>query len=141
MPYTINTVVLEGFPFGNFTFTYALSGVTASDEATAAAAGKAVSLDTAASGTVKLAGDGDVIFGRVFQAENRAVSGMVVASVARKFKERLPAASGHGIVVGNRIVGAGSGLVKKDTANSGAGSPTNPIVIAVGTDYVIAEML
>lgn len=136
-----NQIVLEGFPFGTFTFTYALSGVTATDTAVAATAGLAVALDTTAAGTVKLAGDGDVIFGRIYQAENRAVLGMVVASVARKFKERVPAAPGHGITVGKRVVGAGAGLVKLDTANAGAGAPTNPIVVATGTDYVIVEML
>jgi hypothetical protein len=141
MPYTPNQVQMEGFPFGQFTFTYLLSGVAATDDAVAATAGKAVALDTAAAGTVKLAGNGERIFGRVYVAENRAVSGIRTASVARKFKERLPAAGGHGIVVGDRIVGAGAGLVKKATLNSGAGEVSDPIVVETGADYVIAEML
>jgi len=138
MAYNITGVVSEGLPLGIFTFTYHLSGTFADDAAVAATAGKAVSLDTSAAATVKLAADGDVIFGRVYVAENRsAIGGGKVASVARKFKERLPAATGHGIVVGDRVIGAGAGLVKKDTA----AAASNPIVVEVGTDYVIAEKL
>ena len=140
MAYNITGVVSEGFPIGIFSFTYHLTGFAANvtDDVVAAAAGKAVALDITAAASVKLAGDGDVIFGRVYVAENRASSGGgKVATVARKFKERLPAAVGHGINIGDRIVGAGAGLVKKDAA-AGVG---NPIVIETGTDYVVAEKL
>lgn len=139
MPYTPNGVVSSGFPIDAFTFTYLLAGSYADDAAIAATVGKAVTQDTTAANTFKLAGDGDVIDGRIFQAERRAVIGVNVAAVQRKFKEKLPAASGHGIVVGNRVVGAGAGLVKKDPANSGAGLVTNPLVVEVGTDYVVVE--
>jgi hypothetical protein len=143
MPYTPNGVQMEGFPFGIFTFTYLLTGVAATDDAVAATAGKAVSLDTAAAGSVKLAADGEEIFGRVYVAENRAVSGVRVASIARKFKERLPATAGHAIAVGNRVVGAGAGLVRKVATGvpaevtAGAGN----VVVETGTDYVIVEKL
>lgn len=138
MAYTPNTIVLEGFPFGAFTFTYAMSGVAQTDEAAGALAGKAVALDTTAPGTMKLAGDGDPIVGRVYVGENRAVESLVTASIARKFKERLPADNGHGIVVGDRIVGAGDGKVKGAADNT---DHTMPLVIATGDDYVIAEYL
>lgn len=134
---TPNQVVNEGYPFGIFTFTYVLSDALADDAAAAATSGKAVTLDTTGPGKVKLAGNGDKIFGRVYVAERRVQLGFNVASVARKFKERLPAANGHGIVVGNRIVGAGAGLVKLETT----ADVTNPIVIETGADYVIAEYL
>lgn len=140
MAYNITGVVSEGFPIGIFSFTYHLNGfaATATDLEVAATAGKAVSLDTSAAASVKLAADGETIFGRVYIAENRASSGGgKVATVARKFKERLPAAVGHGIAIGDRVVGAGAGLVKKDAA----GGVANPIVIEVGTDYVVAEKL
>lgn len=137
MPYTPTGIVSYGFPIGIFTFTYALSGNFADDVAVANTAGKAVALDTSAASTVKLAGDGDAIFGRVYVAENRQVLGIKVASVARKFKEKLPAAAGHGILVGDRVVGAGNGLVKKDAAAGVA----NPIVVEIGTDFVVAEKL
>jgi hypothetical protein len=139
---TPNQIVNDGFPFGIFTFTYALSGVYATDEAIAAANGKVVALDTSAPGTVKLAGDGDAIFGRVYVAERRAVLGINVASVARKFKERVPVAAGYDApAVGDRVIGGGNGTVKKATANAGAGAPSDPVVIEVGNDYVIVEFL
>lgn len=144
MPYTQNTVQLEGFPFGIFTFTYNLSGVAATDAAMGAAAGKATSWDTAAAGTVKLAGDGDAIMGRIYVAENRpSYNGGLVASVARKFKERLPTAAGYNApAVGDRVIGGGAGTVKKATANSGAGAPTDPIVIGIPeAGFVIVEYL
>ena len=71
MSYTPNTVVSYGFPMGQFTFTYLVSGVALTDTATSAALGKAVSLDPSAASTVALAGDGDAIFGRVYSCEAR----------------------------------------------------------------------
>lgn len=139
---TPNQIVNDGYPLGIFTFTYALSGTFATDEAIAVANGKAVALDTTAPGTVKLAGDGDAIFGRVYVAERRAVLGINVASIARKFKERLPTAAGYtNAAVGDRVIGGGNGTVKKATANTGAGVPSDPVVIEVGTGYVIVEYL
>jgi len=138
MAYNPAGVVSYGFPIDVTIFTYLISGL-ADDAAVAAAAGKAVSLDTSAANTVKLAADGDVIFGRVFLAENRSGGGVGIktAAVQRLFKEKLPAASGHGIVVGDRVIGAGGGLVKKDTTATRA----NPIVVETGTDYVVVEKL
>lgn len=137
MAYTPNAVVLEGFPFGIFTFTYEMSGVAQTDEAAAATLGMPVTLDTANPGTFKVCGAGDPIHGRVYTCENRAVEGMVTAAIARKFKERLPAGNGHGISVGDRIEGAADGLV----ATAVAPDNTMPLVIATGDDYVIAEYL
>jgi len=137
-----NQIVNEGFPFGLFTFTYAVSTAMADDTAAAAMSGKVVSLDTTAAGTVKLAADGDAIFGRVYVAEKRTTLGMNVASVARKFKERVPTAAGYAApAVGDRVIGGGNGTVKKATANAGAGVPSDPVVIEVGTGYVIVEFL
>lgn len=138
-----NQIVNEGYPFGIFTFTYSLAGNYANDAAIAATVGKAVSLDTTASGTVKLAGDGDAIFGRIYQSERRAVLNMNVASVARKFKERVPTAAGYAApAVGDRVIGGGAGTVKKATANSGAGVATDPVVIEVPeAGFVIVEYL
>lgn len=134
--YNITGVVLSGFPRGTETFTYHLSGNFANEAAVAGSAGKAVSLDTGAAGTVKLAGDGDLIFGRIYVAEDRvAIGGGRVASVTRTFKEKLPAAVGHGIVVGDSVVGAGNGLVKK------AGAANRTIVIETGADFVTVEHL
>jgi aconitase B len=134
MPYTGTGVVSFGFPIDAFTFTYYISGL-ADDAAVAAAVGKAVSQDTTAASTVKLAADNDLIFGRVFQAENRSVLGVKTAAIQRRFKEKLPATAGHGIVVGNSVVGAGGGLVKV------AGAANDTRVVEVGTDFVVVELL
>ena len=137
-----NQIVTHGFPFGIFTFTYLLTGVAATDDAVAATVGKVVAQDTTSAGAVKLAGDGDAIFGRVYQAENRAVLNMRVASVARKFKEKVPTAAGYANpAVGDRVIGGGNGTVKKATANAGAGVPSDPVVIEVGTGFVVVEYL
>lgn len=148
MPYTANAIVNDGFPMGLFTFTYALSGLTRNgdynvdDKTAQATAGKVVALDTAAQGQVKLAGDGDAIFGRIYTAENRGVLGIFTAAVARKFKERVPTAAGYtSPALGDRLIGGGAGTVKKATANSGAGVPTDPVVIEIGTGYVVAEFM
>ena len=134
MAYTPNGIVTSGFPLDDFTFTYQLTGVAQTDNAAAATAGKVVSLDASKPGAVKLAADGETIIGRIFLAENRAVQGFMTAAVQRKFKEKVPAAEGHGIVIGDSVVGAGDGLVKK------AGAKNGSLVIEVGTDYVVVEL-
>jgi hypothetical protein len=127
-----NQVVSWGFTLEDFIFTYLMSGTPSTSDV-----GKAVSLDTTGTNTVKLTADGDVIFGRLETFEDRTLLSIKVGAVARKFKNKLPAAVGHGIAVGDRIVGAAGGLVKKDAA----ASASNPIVVEVGTDFVVAEKL
>jgi len=137
-----NQIVNEGYPFGLFTFTYSVSTAMADDTAAAAMVGKVVSQDTTAAGTVKLAAVGDAIFGRIYNTERRGAISMNVAAVARKFKERVPTAAGYTTpAVGDRVVGGGSGTVQKATLNAGAGVPSDPVVIEVGTGYVIVEFL
>lgn len=134
MPYTGAGVVSYGFPLDDFTFTYLITGL-ADDAAVYAASGKAVAWDNSAANSVKLAGDGDTIIGRVRTAENRSQGlGIKTAAIARKFKEKLPAASGHGINVGDTVIGAGAGLVKKNT-----GTANNSRVIEVFADSVVVE--
>lgn len=134
MAYNGTGVVSFGFPIDAFTFTYYISGL-ANAAAVAGAPGKAVAIDDTAASTVKLAGDGDAIFGRVFSAEDRDVLGVKTAAIQRRFKEKLPAASGHGITVGDSVVGAGAGLVKLAVAAN------DTIVVEVGTDFVVVEKL
>lgn len=144
MVYTPAGIVSYGYPLGDFTFTYALSGQPATDAAAAAVQGFPVALDTSAASTVKVAGDGDTIFGQIYVAENRAVLGIMVASVSRLFKEKFSAAVGHGIVVGDKVVGAATpGNVKKDPAAAGSAAllSNRHIVIETGTDYVVVEKL
>jgi hypothetical protein len=142
MPFTGSGVVSFGFPIDAFTFTYYITGL-ADDAATAAAVGKAVSQDTSAASSVKLAADAEAIFGRVFQAENRSVLGVKTAAIQRRFKEKLPATVGHAIAVGESVVGAGGGLVRKVATGVPAEvtAGARNVVVEVGTDFVVVEQL
>lgn len=145
MAYTGSGVVSSGFPqtADPFTFTYFLTGVFADEAAVKATEGKAVSQDTTAASSVKLAADGEAIYGRIYVAERRDVLGFNTASVQRKFKEKLPAASGHGILVGGSVVGAGNGLVRAVNgavpAEVTAGGRN--IVVETGDTFVVVEQL
>ena len=140
MAYTGSGVVASGFPqtADKFTFTYYLTGAFADENAVRATEGKAVSQDTAAASSVKLAANGERSFGRVYVAERRAILGFNTASIQRKFKEKLPAAVGHGIGLGASVVGAGNGLVRLAAAGAEAGSAGN-IVVETGDNYVVVE--
>ena len=132
--YDPRAVVSYGFPFDDFIFTYNLSGAP-----TQADLGKALTLDAAAASTFKLAADGDAVHGRLFQVEDRTQQGAgIVGSVQRKFKEKLPAAAGHGIGVGDSVCGAGAGLVRLAV---GGVDPITNLVIETGADFVVVESL
>lgn len=93
--------------------------------------GLAVAQDTTAANTVKLAGDGDVIVGRLESYEDRtAIEGVVVGAVKLVGGLELKK-SEAAMAVGDSVVGAGAGLVK-------AGTDANGIVVwEVRTDSVI----
>ncbi|MGN6820260.1 MAG: hypothetical protein ACTHJR_16475 [Sphingomonas sp.] len=134
MAYNPASVVSFGFPIDAFTFTYLISGTVDAS----ADVGKAVALDTTAANTVKLTGDNDVIFGRLVSIENRDSLGFKTGAVQRRFKEKLPAAVGHGIAVGNVVSGsATAGVVKLATSQT----TLHNQVIETGTDYVVVEKL
>lgn len=143
MAYTGSGVVSSGFPqtADPFTFTYYLTGAFADEAAVKAAEGKAVSIDTAAASSVKLAAAGERIYGRIYVAEKRDILGFNTASVQRKFKEKLPAAVGHGILVGGSVVGAGNGLVRAVATGTPAEvtAGSNNIVVETGDNYVVVE--
>lgn len=136
MVYTPAGVVSYGFPIDTHTFTYLITGL-ADEAAVAAAPGYAVSQDKTAANSVKLAADGDEIFGRVFSAENRTVLGFKTAAIQRRFKEKLPTVPTPGLAIGDRVIGGGGGLVKKDVSATSRG----PIVLELGTNYVVVEHL
>lgn len=103
--------------------TFLISGsVTKADE------GKAVSLDTTAANTVKLAGSGDVIVGRLEVFE----PGRNTCTVQLHFTEWLPVKSGETVAIGDTVVGAGAGEVK--TLASG-GSPSINFVVELKTGF------
>lgn len=82
------------------------SGITNAD------VGKAVAIDTGAASTVKLAGDDDVIMGRLEVVEDRSVEGVLVGTVATRGGFGFPIKSGETINVGDTVIGAGDGEVK-----------------------------
>jgi uncharacterized protein with PhoU and TrkA domain len=129
--YTPNSVVAETFSFEDFIFTMLVTGAV-----TLADVGKAVALDTTADNAVKLAGDGDAIYGRLETLEIREQEGITVGAVARKFRTKLPK-SAAAIKRGDTLVGAGGGLVK---AAAAADQSINT-VIAVGPTTVTVEKL
>lgn len=105
-------VSLRGFHFEDFILTFNLAaGIVAAD------AGKAVSIDTSGPVKVKLAADGDFIIGRLEVVEDRKVEGTLVGAVALKFSNLLPIKAASGVAVGDTVVGAGAGEIKKATAN------------------------
>lgn len=131
MTFNINQVVLDGFTQHDFTFT-----MLANWAATDADLGKAVSLVAAGpAGTVKLAADGDDIYGRIFQVEPRTQEGVVTVNVETRFRKRLPKAGATTMAIGDTAVGAGAGLVK----SAAAATPSKNVVLAVASEYVIVE--
>lgn len=95
-------------PSNNLTFILA-------DDITEEHVGLAVMQDTTAANTVKLAEDGAVILGRLENVEDRTVEGIKVGAVkligGMAFKK-----SSADVAVGDKLVGAGEGLIKKDAA-------------------------
>jgi hypothetical protein len=86
MTYDPRKVVSAGFPLDDFTFTYNISGAV-----TQANLGAALTIDTTAASTMKLAGDGAPIHGRLQSYEDRSQQGAgKTGTVQRKFKERFP---------------------------------------------------
>jgi hypothetical protein len=133
MPYTTLDIVLEAFSMEDFTFTYFITGNPDPTDIV----GKAVEIDPTARGSVKLATADAQIFGRIYQYEDRTQQGGgKVVSVERKFRKRLPKASGDVVAIGNTVEGAGAGLVRAGTANQ-----LDNIVIDVAADgtYVVVE--
>lgn len=91
-----------------------------SGSVTQADLGKVVTLDTTAAKTVKLAGDGDAVYGRLEVLEARVQEGVTVCTVSMKFIDWVPYKNGltAGDVagLGKSIVGAGAGEVKFGTS-------------------------
>lgn len=127
-------VTLRGFHWEYSSLTFNLAaGIVAAD------VGKAVSLDTTAPNRVKLAADGDAIVGRLSTVENRVVEGINVGAVELQFANVLPIAASAvaGLVVGDTVVGAGNGEVKKAPANN----PRNNFVAEIiGTNAVVVQV-
>lgn len=104
-------VSLRGIFVEEFQFPFNVaSGITRDDE------GKAVTVDTTSDNTVKLAGDGDPIVGRLAIVENRQVEGINVGTVSLKGGMALPT-DGSTVNVGDTVVGSTTaGKVKSAAA-------------------------
>lgn len=103
----------EGIFIEEFQFPWNLaSGIVAAD------VGKAVAIDTGADTTVKLAGDGDAIIGRLETFEDRVVEGIKVGAVSHAGGVKFPYKTGETLARGNYVVGAGSGEVKAQAAQA-----------------------
>lgn len=137
-------VSLKNIYVEDFNFTFNLkTGIVIGD------VGKAVALDTTAANTVKLAGDGDAIIGRLESVEDRKSEGLLVGTVAMKGAFKFPLKSGATVVVGDAICGSSTdGSVKALTVtsdtNTNAGAikhsshDGNNLVVEVGADFVVA---
>lgn len=124
-------VSLRGFHFENFMLTFTLAtGITAEHQ------GRAVSFGAAAN-TVKLAGDGDKIIGRLETVEDRKVEGQLVGAVALKFANLLPIKAGQTVAAGDTVIGAGSGEVKKAAT---ADHDVNFVAEVIGNHAVVVKV-
>lgn len=132
MTFNVNQVVLDGFTQHDDVYTMFLSaGSGLTDEELL---GRAVSLDTSAA-FVKVAANDEIIYGRIFQVEDRTQEGVVTVSVETKFRKRLKKQAGTTFNIGDTAIGEGDGLVKPAVA----ADPTDNLVLAVDTEYVIVE--
>jgi hypothetical protein len=123
-------VSLQGIEHDEFHYPFRLaSGITSAD------VGKAVALDTAAANTVKLAGDGNSIVGKLVSVENRVSEGILVGTVALKGGFRF--AKVGTINVGDTVVGSTTAGSVKAAASP---NPAANFVVESGTGYVVAVM-
>ena len=136
MSYDINTPIGDSLVFEDSQITYLISG-----SVTDADIGKAVSWDTTATRTVKLAADGDVIIGRLWGFTNRTQEKVKTCVVSRRFSATLPIKAGltltDVVAVGKTVVGAGNGEVRAQaTANHSAN-----VVVAVNGLVALVEKI
>jgi hypothetical protein len=125
----IQQVGLEGFAFEDSQFTYNLAaGITSADK------GKAMTLDTSAANTMKLAGDGDTVVGRLLTVENRINEGTLVGTVSLRFSARFTKEGT--VAVGDKVLGSVTpGTVKA----AGAANMNDNFVVQVDGDEVIVQ--
>lgn len=126
-----NSVSLDGYHFEDSIFTYNLTGTV--DVTDRRLVGAPVSIDTTARNSVKIAGDGDEIYGRIESVEKRDFG--TVAGVALRWSGRFEKDANVTINVGQTVIGAGGRKVKAANAYSRAQNT----VVEVGTDYVVTQ--
>lgn len=112
------------------------SGITENDE------GKALTWDASAANQMKLAGDGDNVDAYLDKVEKRESEGILVGSALPRGFVKLPLKAEDTAAIGDYIIGAGNGEVKKATATSNV-YPNNLVlqkIVEVGTGYVVAKL-
>lgn len=130
-------VRMSGYPFEDSQITVRLAaGITA------AHLGKALTQDTSADNTMKLAGDGDEIMGLLHSVEDRTVEGQLVGVCEFRFARKLPIKSGlagNAVVArGKRLIGAGDGDVK---AIDLSGTPAAALIAAYAVAPLVWEVI
>ncbi len=128
-----NTVSLNGMFDEDSIKTFNVSGgVTTAD------VGKAVTLDTTAPNTVKIAGDGDTILGRLEVVEVRSAS-QTVGSVSLCGSFQLPIGA-NVVAVGDTLQGAASGVCKKLTTPDWALNVVVELKTINSVNYAIVQL-
>lgn len=110
------------------------SDITEKDE------GKALAVDASAPNTMKLAGDGDAIRGYLDKVEIREAKGVVGTMYTRGWF-KFPLKESDTAAVGDSIVGAGSGKVKKAMKESTTLVVNETYIVEKGNDYVVARIV
>lgn len=133
-------ISLRGMTHEKFHYPFYLAaGITSAD------VGKAVSIDSSAANTVKLAGDGDAVIGKLVVVEDRGVEGVLVGTVALRggFRFTEVGTPTYPLAVGDSVIGAGSGLVKarlNAAANAKEANHNENIVVEVdGTNITVVR--
>lgn len=105
-------VSFRGLYHDDFQYVFFIAtGITAADQ------GKAVTIDTTAVNTVKLAGDNDRILGRLEVVEIRVQEGTSLGTVSLMGGLDFPPKAGYVAASGDNLVGAAGGLVQKAGAD------------------------
>lgn len=105
-------ITIKGVSFASDNIGWNISGAV-----TDADVNKAVSIDAAAANTCKLAAEGAEILGRILVVEDRTSQGEgIVCTVEMRGGLEFPYKTGESLAPGDKIVGAGSGEVRKATA-------------------------
>lgn len=126
-------VTLIGQTQPDFNYTFAISDTITDGDAVL---GLAVCQDTTANNTVKLATDGSEILGQIIMYEDRTSQGDgKVVTVATRGGMKFKVKSGESIAVGNAVVGAGNGEVRKKVGASD--TATGDVVWEAQTGYCV----
>lgn len=135
MTYKATAVVAHSFSYPDYTFSMNVSGAV-----TQADVGKAVTLDSGAENTVKLAGDGDHVYGRLETIETGGLDGLTVGAISRKFRAILPTAAA--VTVGAEVTGsATAGAVKPTAAQPAEGAKSNRVLAILTGNRAVVEKL